>query len=70
LKISINFRAVVFALIALAMLAVLLCTCAKRPRSESQLSVSPVPPREGTPIDQTTVLPERKKVILKKPLSP
>jgi PBP1b-binding outer membrane lipoprotein LpoB len=56
---------------ALSLVAVLLSGCGKRPRtSESYRSVSPVPPREGRPIDQKTVLPQREKIIMKKPPSP
>ena len=57
---------------ALVLLAIILFACVKRPRqrSDANASISPVPPREGTPINQAAVLPEREKIILKKPPAP
>jgi PBP1b-binding outer membrane lipoprotein LpoB len=55
----------------LILVTVLLSGCVKRSKtSDSYRSVSPVPPREGAPIDQKTVLPQREKIIMKKPPSP
>src|SRR5262249_777552 len=71
LNTSTTFRKLHAVVAVLIVFAVLLSGCGKREeKRESYSSVSPVPPREGTPIDQKTALPKREKVILKKPPSP
>ena len=45
--------------------------CPARPGGGAEHpSISPVPPRPGKPIDQVTVLPDRPKIIHKKPPAP
>lgn len=63
MKIPINCRLGGVALAAAVLMAFVLPACERK--SEPHPSVSQVTPKEGKPIDQTTVLPKREKVILK-----
>jgi hypothetical protein len=67
MHISIKYSQAVVGVAVTVLIAVMLCGCGKGPNvRESYPSVSQVKPREGKPIDQVTVLPQREKVIMKK----
>jgi hypothetical protein len=59
---------IVAAMVAASFAPAILVGCSTRPGPDSQHpSVSRVPPRDGEPINQDAVYPDREKIIMKKP---